>query len=489
MISDNSCVSLSLLLKLIKNLQPIIKGAFMIVKNIVQKKITKNFFCMGLLLLVIPLSLSAGTTPLAQHSQTFAFSAPKECKPLDCLMVFVGNDDALEKLSKVMQFDLEFSDQLKIDLKRASKEPSSQQLEKLYERGTTLYFHLKKVNATGVVSKGTQQIEVTAKDPSSSEVLFQKTFAVSDDHLVFNAHVIADALMPILTGGKGPLLSTFAYCKQIAPGRKVVCIADYAGRKERVVVPDHRINVAPRWHTQAPVLFFSQFTRSNCALKSLDIRSSQQRVICSYDGLNMQPSFSGDGGQAVLCLSSKGNSELYLYDQATCKKLKKRVFKQLTNNGANNVSPSLTPNGDVIFCSDYQTGSPQIYLLDGKTSKTRRLTNGQGYCTSPSWCAKTNAVVYTRRINDTLQLFTLDLNTPLIGERQLTYNEGDKVEPVWSECGKYVAFSYLCRDREESPIVPQIAVLNAMSGKVRIITAGNEPKSYPAWVNAPFYHL
>lgn len=439
--------------------------------------------------MVMPLFLSAGTIPLAQHSQTFAFSTPKEHKPLDCLMVFIGKDDVLEKLSKVMQFDLEFSDQLKIDLKRAHQEPTPQQLAKLYERGTTLYFHLKKLETAGVVDQGTVQIEVTAKDPCSGGVLFQKAFAVSDNHLVFNAHVIADALMPVLMGNKGPLLSTLAYCKQVAPGRKVVCIADYAGRRVRDIVPDHRINVAPRWHTQAPVLFFSQFTRSNCALKSIDIRSMKQRVICSYDGLNMQPSFSGDGGQAVLCLSSKGNSELYLYDQSVCKKLKRRVFKQLTNNGANNVSPCLTPNGDVIFCSDYQTGSPQIYLLDAKTAKMRRLTSGQGYCTSPSWCAKTNAIVYTRRVHDTLQLFTLDLNSPTVKERQLTYNEGDKIEPVWSECGKYVAFSYSCRDREESPIVPQIAVLNTMSGKVRIITAGNEPKSYPAWVNAPFYHL
>lgn len=451
----------------------------------------KKYAAIVLIILMLSRVFCAETklAPLAQHDHTFAFETPLQHKMLDCMMIFLGEDDFLEKLSKIMQFDLEFSDQLKIDLRRAQKEPSAEQLAKLYKRGTSLYFHIRKIGKARMLSKGTQQVEVTVKDPASSDIIFKKSFPVSQEHLIFNAHAIADELMPVLTGSKGPLLSTLAYCKQVAPGHKVVCIADYAGRKERVVVADRQVSVAPRWHTQAPVLFYSQFTRSNCALKSLDMRSKQQRIISSYDGLNMQPSFSHDGGQVVLCFSSKGNSELYLYDQATCRHLKRRVYKQLTNNGANNVSPCLMHNGNVIFCSDYQTGSPQIYFLDRKTNQTKRLTSGQGYCTSPSWCAKNNAIIYTRRVNGTLQLFTLDLDDSRLQEKQLTHNDGDKVEPVWSDCGKFVAFSYLCRDQESAPIIPQIAILNTMSGKIRVITAGNEPKSYPAWVNVPFYHV
>lgn len=428
--------------------------------------------------------------PLLQHEHTFAFSSPASHKTVDCLMIFLGHDDLLEKIAKIMQFDLEFSDQLTIDLRRADREPSSEQLAKLYQRGKTLYFHIKKIESARMLQKGTKQIEVTVKDPSSSTTLFQKTFAVSPEHLIFNAHAISDELMPVLTGSKGPVLSTLAYCKQIAPGHKVVCISDYAGRKERVVVGDQRrVNVGLRWHTQAPMLFFSQFTRSNCVLKSIDMRTKEQKVICAYDGLNMQPSFSNDGTQAVLCFSSKGNSELYLYDQVLSRHLKRRIFKQLTNNGANNVAPCMLDNGDIVFCSDFQTGSPQIYLLDAQKKQIKRLTNGQGYCTSPSWCTQKKAIVYTRRVNGTLQLFTLDLNSVKAQEKQLTFNDGDKVEPVWSDCGKFIAFSYLCREQVKGPIIPQIAVLNTMSGKVRIVTAGSEPKSYPAWVNAPFYHI
>ncbi len=448
-----------------------------------------KFFLIIFFLLFSRVDAEKKLIPVAQHEHTFAFNAPTDHKAIDCLMLFLGNDEIVEKLSKIIQFDLEFSDQLKIDLKRSAVEPTAEQLSKLYNRGVTLYFYIKKIEAAHVLNKDVDHIEVTVKDPSSSEIIFQKTFAVSHENIVFNAHVISDSLMPVLTGSRGPLLSTLAYCKQVAPGHKVVCISDVAGRKERVIVGDKKVCVAPRWHTKVPMLFFSQFTRTNCELSAIDILSRKRRVISSYDGFNMQPSFSNDGDKVVLCFSSKGNSELYLYDQRLCQKLKRRAYRPLTNNGANNVSPCLTNRGSVVFCSDFQTGAPQIYELDIESKKVRRLTSGSGYCSSPSWCERNSAVVYTRRVNGTLQLFTIDANDHMANERQLTFNEGDKIEPTWSSCGNYVVFAFLCRENEESSNVTQIAVLNVMSGKIRVITSGSHPKGYPAWVNSPLYHL
>jgi Tol biopolymer transport system component len=129
------------------------------------------------------------------------------------------------------------------------------------------------------------------------------------------------------------------------------------------------INVAPRWHTQAPMIFFSQLTKENNRLMALDLNSKKPRIISSYEGLNMHPSFSEDGSKSVLCLSGRKNSELYLYDQKICNKLKKKVYIQLTHNEGNNASPCLLPNGNVVFCSDYETGNPQI----PKTNKCRAL--------------------------------------------------------------------------------------------------------------------
>ena len=224
-------------------------------------------------------------------------------------------------------------------------------------------------------------------------------------------------------------------------------------------------------------------------------------------------------------------------------KKKKRVFIKLTNNKGNNISPCFLPNENVIFCSDFESNQPQIYYLDRKKNATYKLTNG-GYCAAPSYCQKINSIVYTRPVNGTFQLFSLNLNdfnkpSPLVRhpvrhsfpavvakatirlpklynkqvgfsklyggqveeaasdggslddgvrlrstnnlqERQLTFGPGDKHEPSFSECGRFIAFSY---DYQVSKNLNnhQIAVLNCNSGKIRILTTGKEPKSFPRW--------
>lgn len=421
-------------------------------------------------------------------SQEFSFQVDTSSQvfsKLGCLILCIGREDIVYKIGKTVKFDLEFTDQLNVDLKKADTEPDAKVLPKLFEKGTSLCLFLKagKATASGC------EVEATLKEPSTNQVLFNRKFACSDKNVIYSSHSISHELFPVLTGQSAPVLSTLAYCKQISPKNKILCITDYACRKERVLFESHAINLAPRWHSKVPMLFYSQLTRYNNRLMSYDLKSGKQRVVCSYDGLNMQPSFSQDGVRAVLCLSAgtRGNSELFLYDQHECNKVGKRVFTQLTNNGGNNASPTMLPNEDVVFCSDFETGSPQIYYLNRKNNTVHRLTNGRGYSTAPSYCAATNAIVYNRFVKGVFQLFTINLNDKSGVECQLTVDAGDKQEPVWSDCGRYVAFSYDCKEKGRKSVVSQIAVLNMASKKIKVLTSGSEAKSFPCWVNEPYY--
>lgn len=412
-------------------------------------------------------------------------SSVQQHSKLKCLMLVIGSHELLEKIGHIVQFDVEFSDQIKIDAKRNKTELDAKTLAKLYDRGTSLCLYLKEEDS----SDDSINLTASIKDPASNTVIFQKAFTCPRQHLIHHAHTISDELIPALTGEKGPMLSTLAYCKQIGPRHKVVCLADYACKTEKILVKSKTINFAPRWHSRAPILFYSQFARSNTPLRSFDLRLGKDRTICSYDGLNMQPSFSPDGSKAVLCLSGNGNAELYLYDQAIFNRSKKRVFKPITTNKGNNVSPCYLANGDIVFCSDFQTGLPQIYLLESATGQTRLLTNGRGYCAAPSYCALNNSIVYTRYIHGVFQLFSLNLSALTPREKQLTFTRGDKNEPTWSECGKYVAFSYGHRPPETGKLTSQIATLNTASGKIRVLTSGTEHKSFPAWTSRSFYQI
>lgn len=428
----------------------------------------------------IPATSSITTATTSPQNFSFQIDATqKEYSKLKCLVLCVGESEELVKLGKLIKFDLEITDQLDVDVQKTETEPDAKILPKLFNRGTSLCLFLK--------PKNHNKLQVSLKEPSSTTELFSKEFSLGKDSLVYDGHSISSELFPVLIGKKVPVLGSLAYCKQISPKQKAICVSDYACKREKIVCASRTINVAPRWHSKAPVVFFSQFTKNNNRLMSLDLHTGIQKIVCSYDGLSMQPSFSQDGVKAVLCMSGRGNSELYMYDQSLCNKLKHRAFMPLTNNKGNNVSPCLLPNGDIIFCSDYETGLPQIYYLNEKTKLLKRLTNGKGYCAAPAYCSSTNTIAYCRYVRSVFQLFTINLKDKNPVERQLTFDRSDKQEPTWSECGNYLAFSYDQYNNEVRHKVSQIALLNTMSKKIHILTSGRDAKSFPCWVNEPYF--
>jgi tol-pal system beta propeller repeat protein TolB len=427
-----------------------------------------------LFILFTPFTIKPTEQNIEQEPLSFAVESPvQQYGKIKCHLLLLGKNDQLTKIGKIVKFDLEFTDQLDIDLKSTKSKLSSKIMSKLFDQGSSLCLYLNNTDKT--------KIQATLKDTNSDEPLFEKEFECTKGNEIFDAHKISDELFPVLTGEKGPYLTSLAYCKALKPKHKVICVSDYACKRERVVVPTKTINIAPSWHTQAPILFYSQFTKNNNRLMSVNLETQSNQIVCSYDGLNMQPSFSPDGTKAVLCLSGGRNSEIYMYDHALCKKKKKRVFVPLTKNGGNNASPCLLPNGNIIFCSDFENGSPQIYYMERKSKQTYRLTNGRGYCAAPSYCAKLNNIVYNRAVKGVFQIFTLNLDDfNNIQEKQLSFGPGDKFEPSYSECGRFIAFSFDCINNTKHK-VHQITVLNCNSGKIRILTGGKEPKSFPRW--------
>ncbi|MFA6263971.1 MAG: hypothetical protein WCW33_06040 [Candidatus Babeliales bacterium] len=402
---------------------------------------------------------------------------------IKCFVLLNGDKEIMGKVAPLLRFDLEFSDQLDVEFGNYDGPITTSLLTKLFSQGVSLCLCLRQMPVTA----DSLPFQMAVRETSAGTMLFDKTTMVRRDALIYDVHSMCDELMPALTGKKSPALSSLAYCKSVSSRHKVVCVADYSCKLEKVVAQARTINTAPRWHTQAPVLFYSQYTRSNSRLMSCDLRTKQHKVICSFAGLNMQPSFSPDGTKAVLCLSGDKNSEIYFYDQIQSKATKRRAFQPLTHNGGNNASPCFLPDGNVVFCSDFESRYPQLYLLNKVSHKVSLLTNGRGYCAAPSYCPRTNTLVYTRYIDGVFQLCSLNLGIRPYRERQLTTNSGDKTEPTWSECGEYAAFAYNFIDPSTKKWSNQIAVLNLSSGKIRVLTSGREPKSFPVWTSKSLY--
>ena len=442
-------------------------------------KMEKNYYFQTILLalLFVPALAKASTNKQKTPDGSLAFSVStqtQENEKIKCQSLIIGKDKNLIKLGKIIKFDLNFTDQLNVNLKRIDKKLDQEVESKLFETGTSLCLYISKTKEQISLDR---KVTIELRDISSNSKLFEKMFNLNPQNIVYSGHKISEELLQILTGEKGICLNSIVYTKMISPKNKKLCVSDYACMRTKKIKTSP-IPVAPRLHPNLPIIYFSQLTPNKIILKSYNTKTKTEKIMCSYDGLNMQPSFSEDGTTAAVCLSGGGNSNIYLYKHNICKKMKKRVFIKLTHNNGNNVSPCLISQNGVIFCSDFETGLPQIYYINCKNKKTTRLTNGSGYCAAPSYCAKNKSIVYTRLTNGIFQLFKLSLKD--LRERQLTFGKGHKHEPDFSPDGKFVAFSY---DDE-------IAILNCNSGKFRVITHSKnkrQPKNFPRWSKIPIF--
>lgn len=409
---------------------------------------------------------------------------PLEHEPLTYHFSYNKQDKELAYYAEKLSDDLAFSGQLQ----RATCEDTDLDFAKK-NKDSSLFLDVKKYAKE---KQGPLSLYVALRAQGSDAYLLRKKYTISRYHKNAALHKIASDILTILTGQPGPLLYTLTYNKRISQNKKVICIADYVGSGEKVVTHYEGICTAPVWHTKKPVLLYSRFTHKNGELRGINIAKNKDALILAPDGLCLQPAFSPDGKDGIVCSSLSGSSQLYKFELG--KSNADNTLEPLAHNTGNNSKPCYLPGGDVVFCSDFETGSPQLYYFQKKTGKSLRLTTGKGYCAAPAYSPKHNKIVYVRYTQEHFQLFTLHLGVflahpekePGFFERQLTHNAGDKHEPSWSPCGDYI----LCAcDFHEGGYKQsrQIAVLNTFTQQMKIVTDSKEDKSFPSWTAQTLY--
>lgn len=393
---------------------------------------------------------------LTPHDMTVAISASEYGKmPLLISMVGQQTPD-VQMLSDLVKHDLSWSGQFDISFQHFPVVPSKHELIELADKGFPLILFVQRDND----GKG---FEWRLYDTTQPLMLKGKHMAKRGADARMWAHELADLLWPVLTGQEGLFSTKIAYCKEVKRGKKrpykYLCVADYDGSNEVVRVPT--VVVAPRWGKNG-LLFFTECTNSNMRLMYVDIEGNRH-VASNFEGLNMLPSFSQDGKISVFCASrGQGNCQLYYCAPG--------VFKTLSHNDGNNVSPTITADGSrVYFCSDYKSGYPGIYVLDIQSGNIEELVRS-GMC--PSYSDKTRKLAYLKKIKGAVQVFIYDIDSCV--SEQLTKNSGDKDECCWSSCGNYIYYS-VCHGYSS-----RIAVMNVLSRDQKWITNVTDVCTYPA---------
>ena len=239
--------------------------------------------------------------------------------------------------------------------------PSHNGMKEIFKQGypLVLFMSERKKNA----------LEWRLYDATHVSMLAGKKVATSDHTPHECAEFISSSAWKTLLYDSSLFGTQIAYCKERAlkGGKKVrsICMQSACGIDcEKVEVDTPTMKIGLRWHPDAnkQQLYFSECTASNVRLMAF-AGHKRQSMVANFDGLTMEPSISADGTKMAMSASFHGVSHIFYGQRKSTQE--PWVFRRLTKNDGNNISPVFVESGDIIFCSDYEDGRPHFIVYIG----------------------------------------------------------------------------------------------------------------------------
>jgi TolB protein len=383
------------------------------------------------------------------------------------VLCLIKPDERMKRIAFVIQRDLQCNAMQKLGFRVSAEEmqaiPDKNYFKEQHKKGNSLAL---------LISDSPEGIQWRLYDCRQANQIAGKLVAHVES-LAGTGHFVSDKVWQALTGQEGIFSTMIAYCKERHEANhffKDIYVQN-PFTKERIKLVEGGKPLAPRWNLDLknPMLLYSEATPSNIRLMSSTM-NGKRSVVSNFEGLNMLPSFSRDGTKVVYCFTHEGKTQLFSY--GFDKRLRKPALFRITNNQGNNTSPTLRDNGDVIFCSDFETKAPQLYYYHADSKITERLTQG-GYCAAPAFNKKTERIAYSKMVSGTPQLFVYDLKTKK--HEQVTFGKGIKDECSWSPCGNYLVYAYELQGRR------RVAMMNLIVKEQTFLTDESEHCCYPSW--------
>lgn len=395
----------------------------------------------------------------------------RHTKKMPFIIASLGKEQTTtQEMLKTLASDLAFTGQFEVSLEHIDHLKTKHDIKNFAQKSPLLLIVEDRIGKHG--------LEWRLYDTRTGSMKTGKRFVKENVSVTAWGHDLADHINNALTLNQSPFCSLITYCKEDPKKAKTdICVANYNGKNEKTVASLNTFAIAPCFNadTQKPLILYSEYTAHNIRLMMTDLQGNKSPAA-NFDGLNMQPAFSQDGSDIVVCLSAAGNAQLYRYESGS--RDKKGRYVRLTDNDGSNLSPSIMKNGDIAYCSDFENGTPQIYIMNRHGKNVRKISNG-GCCTAPCYSAANQKIAYSKLIDGCSQIMVYDIKKNVT--TQLTSDAGHKTESSWSPCGNYLVYSL------EDSKTKRLAVHNLLTKDRTFITDGSFRYSYPCW--SPRYPL
>lgn len=205
----------------------------------------------------------------------------------------------------------------------------------------------------------------------------------------------------------------------------------------------------------------------------------QKRLaIMEQDGANPQflltgadlvltPRFS-PSTQTITYLSYEtGIPQVYLLDIETGRREILGRFPDMT------IAPRFSPDGNKLIFSMARRGNSDIYVMDLKSRSIQRLTTDPAIDVSPSFSPDGNTIAFNSDRGGSPQLYIMNADGSNV--TRISFGDGRYTTPNWSPRGDLIAFTKSNKGRFH------IGILNAPDGKGERLLTGSYMDEGPTW--------
>ena len=302
--------------------------------------------------------------------------------------------------------------------------------------------------------------------------LFRMTGTHSNrDSAIYTA---VDGVLNKLFGIRGICRTKIAFSAEVGKGRKDIYTCDIDGSNVKRITRNYSLSIEPVWHPSGRAILFNQYLYASSPLVEYDLYNNRSRVLSNQRGIN-QGRASHDGKRLALVATVGNQVDLFVRDYEGGNLIR------LTNDRANEASPTWSPDNSMICYVSDRTGRPKLYIIDSRGGKARQVKGTAGSeCVSPSW-GSSNLLAYTGKVGG-YALRILDLtesmgiplpsgvkrgNAPLQGKTTPPTGES----PSWAPDNRHIVLSSNGK----------LLVVDTRTNKTRILMQGSSNCSGGNW--------
>lgn len=305
------------------------------------------------------------------------------------------------------------------------------------------------------------------------------------DYLALKAAQLGNRLLEELFGVKGSLGSTLVW-SNLEQKRKVMYKTSFGIPSETEQVSYNLFtNYGASWNPDKSSIIFTSHTDGGTIISVQQLNPLRYKAINVFTdkGKASSPFWASDGSVFLTLHISEQNSDIVQYKisgspyTATAPELK--MVKKWTYDKTIETEPQISPDGSMMAYVSDQTASPQIYVMNLKTSKVTRLTKKGGYNVTPAWSPNSKLIAYRGIRSKISSIYRIDVKSGI--EKRITPDSINAESPTWSPDGSLIAFAG--KPKGDNTDLTKIYYMLASGGEYhRAVKSSNQvSETNPRW--------